>query len=146
MRTLCSRWLPVWCSEGQQRWALASMALVLGLLATHFPCKLRQLRLLECLFKSFLKKISIKSLILNYFSFKLPALSTASLITAAPSLVAGTDANEPRNEPIGVLTALTMKTSLLVDVEAWRRPVFLASFILLFEGIMYILFVYIGFL
>lgn len=64
----------------------------------------------------------------------LPALSTVSLITAAPSLAADTDANEPRNEPIGVLTALTMNTSFLVADEAWRMPVFLESFVVLISS------------
>lgn len=41
----------------------------------------------------------------------LPALSTAPLMATEPSLVAGTEAKLPLKEPIGVLAALTMKTS-----------------------------------
>jgi hypothetical protein len=40
-----------------------------------------------------------------------PALLIASLIAIDPSRVAGTSAKELRNEPIGVLTALTITTS-----------------------------------
>lgn len=40
-----------------------------------------------------------------------PALSRAPLMATEPSLVAGTEAKLPLKEPIGVLAALTMKTS-----------------------------------
>lgn len=41
----------------------------------------------------------------------LPAFSIAPLIAMEPSLVAGTVARLPLNEPIGVRTALTITTS-----------------------------------
>ncbi len=41
----------------------------------------------------------------------IPALSMAPLMATEPSLVAGTAARLPLNEPIGVRTALTMTTS-----------------------------------
>lgn len=41
----------------------------------------------------------------------LPARSTAPLMATEPSLVAGMEARLPRNEPIGVRAALTIKTS-----------------------------------
>jgi hypothetical protein len=47
----------------------------------------------------------------KFFFFFLLALSKHALITVAPSLVADTDARLPRNEPIGVRTALTITTS-----------------------------------
>lgn len=40
-----------------------------------------------------------------------PAFFTAALIAAAPNFEAGKDDNEPRNDPMGVRTALTMTTS-----------------------------------
>ena len=40
-----------------------------------------------------------------------PACSTAACTVIAPSRVAGIDDKEPRNEPIGVRTALAITTS-----------------------------------
>lgn len=39
----------------------------------------------------------------------------------APSLVAGTLAKDPRNEPIGVRTALTITTSFNFTLELYKR-------------------------
>ena len=40
-----------------------------------------------------------------------PALSIACLMAIAPNCGAGTDDSAPRNEPMGVRTALTITTS-----------------------------------
>lgn len=43
-----------------------------------------------------------------------PACATAACTATAPSRVAGTGDSEPRNEPIGVLTALAITTSCTI--------------------------------
>lgn len=47
----------------------------------------------------------------------IPAFSMAPLMAMEPSLVAGTVARLPLNEPIGVRTALTMTTSCEQEVK-----------------------------
>ncbi len=55
-------------------------------------------------------------------STKLPALDTAALMAALPRFAADSGKNDPPKEAMGVRTAETMTTSVLLNVAMARRP------------------------
>ena len=50
----------------------------------------------------------------------MPALDTASFITIAPKSAADTSFKAPPNEPIAVLTALAITTSLIIQIPLYK--------------------------